>query len=107
MRFKGLMTMKMMKKIALFCVTGIILTQGATAWAGNAANGKRIYGEDPKACLECHATPKLFMRDDKKAKNLANLETWVRRCAVKAETKWFDSEVRDVVAYLNQAYYHY
>jgi cytochrome c1 len=107
MRFKGLMTMKMMKKITLCCVTGVVLTQAPTVWASNVENGKRLYGEDPNKCLMCHATPSLFTREDRKAKNLTGLENWVRRCDIKAKTKWYDDEISDVVAYLNQQYYRY
>jgi len=97
-----------MKQIALI-LGGLLLSASALAANGviDAENGKRLYEESDK-CLRCHAEGEAYAdvyTRDTRAGDKAKLESWVRSCDVKFKTNWFDDEIMDVVAYLDQAFY--
>lgn len=87
-------------------IISLLITYASPSLAGNAENGKHLFGEQPEKCLSCHADPIHFTRADRAA-DLASIEKWVRQCDVRHNTTWFDDEIKDVVSYLNQTYYHY
>ena len=98
-----------MKQITLI-LSGILLSASALAADGtvDAENGKRLYEENPEKCLRCHAEGEAYadaFTKETRAADMAQLESLVRGCDVKFKTNWFDDEVMDVVAYLNQTYY--
>ena len=98
-----------MKQITLI-LSGILLSASALAADGtvDAENGKRLYEENPEKCLRCHAEGEAYadvFTKETRAADMAQLESWVRGCDVKFKTNWFDDEIMDVVAYLNQTYY--
>ena len=70
----------------------------------NPANGEKLFNES--RCLQCHGVD-VFTREDRKVKNLASLESKVRQCDASLSTNWFDDQILDVVAYLNQSYYKF
>ncbi len=87
----------------LFALAGLLASSGAMA-EGNPANGKTLF--TASKCNQCHGT-EVFTRSDRKVKNLAALEAQVRRCDSNLNTNWFDDEIIDVTAYLNQQYYKF
>ncbi|MEZ5476354.1 MAG: hypothetical protein R3E95_02290 [Thiolinea sp.] len=91
-------------KITALLAGSLLLTSVATAEAPDPVNGKRLFNES--RCLSCHGVD-VFTREDRKIKDLAGLERKVRQCDAGLSTNWFDDQILDVVAYLNQAYYKF
>lgn len=99
-----------MKKTALI-LSCLLLSVSALAENGvsDAVNGKQLYEENPDKCLRCHANAEQFSATEERqpAQNITKLESWVRNCDVRFKTSWFDDEILDVVAYLNQQHYKF
>jgi hypothetical protein len=81
------------------------------AYAVNIDNGESLHQE---TCLECHSPrvedgdhSTLYTRENRRVKDFAGLESMVRMCDSNLKIGWFDDEIMDVVAYLNQTYYHF
>ena len=47
------------------------------------------------------------MKYNHKAKNINDIDAWVKRCDANLETGWFPEEQTSVVKYLNEAHYKY
>ena len=77
---------------------------GSAFAAGDTANGKTLF--EKRDCLSCHGT-EAFTSDDRKIKSLKALEVQVRLCDSNLNNNWFDTEIHDVVAYLNEQYYKF
>ena len=91
-----------MKSIAL-CTTGLVLSMSAAA-SPDPLNGQRLF--EQSRCISCH-TAESFTSPTRKVKSYAALESQVRRCDANLSTNWFDDQILDVVAYLNQMYYKF
>lgn len=91
-------------KPVLILLTSLLFMQMNLAHAGDAQNGQKLFAASQ--CMNCHGT-EVFTRADRKVKNLKELESQVRRCDANMTTNWYDDEIMDVVAYLNQAYYKF
>jgi mono/diheme cytochrome c family protein len=91
-------------KAILFLCSGLLLMQPALAKDPDVANGKKLFNS--ANCMSCHGTD-VFTRSDRKVKDLIALEKQVRHCDASTNTNWFDDEIKDVVAYLNQSYYKF
>ena len=76
----------------------------SSAFANNAANGKKLF--TGSKCGTCHGT-EIYTSKDRKVKSLKALEAAVRLNDSKLNTNWFDEDVKDVTAYLNQQYYKF
>jgi mono/diheme cytochrome c family protein len=83
---------------------GLLTFASASFGAGDAANGEKLFAASE--CLSCHGT-EVFSAPDRKVKDLIALDTQVRLCDSNLNTNWFDTEIHDVVAYLNQQYYKF
>ncbi len=83
-------------------VSGALVSN--SAFAANAANGKALFTNSK--CGTCHGT-EIYTSKDRKVKNLKALEAAVRLNDSKLNTNWFDEDVKDVTAYLNQQYYKF
>ena len=71
--------------------------------AADIDNGNDLHFEH---CTGCHQE-EVYTRADRKVGNLEHLGRQVRFCKDNLGITWFDDEVEDVIAYLNQAYYHF
>ena len=97
--------MKLFKKIlSTTLITAGLLISGASMAEGNAGNGNKLYSASK--CNKCHGT-EVFTRKDRKIKDIKGLEAQVRRCDSNLNTNWFDDEIINVTAYLNQQYYKF
>jgi len=106
MKFSTLLVTKttLLKKLALgLALTGSLISTAAFA-TGNVANGKALF--TGSKCGTCHGT-EIYTSKDRKVKNLKQLEAAVRLNDSKLNTNWFDEDVKDVTAYLNQQYYKF
>lgn len=83
-------------------LSGVLLS--SSAFANNAANGKALF--TGSKCGTCHGN-EIYTSKDRKVKNLKALEAAVRLNDSKLNTNWFDEDVKDVTAYLNQQYYKF
>ncbi len=88
-----------MKAVLILC--GSLLLAPAT-WAkgADAANGQSLFVNSP-CDTPALTTPNPAITDK------AALEKQVRACDIERNINWFDDEILDVVAYLNQTYYHF
>lgn len=57
-------------------------------------------------CIDCHGH-EIYLREDRKIKNLDELEGQVQRCELKLGLQWFEESVNDVAAYLNHRFYRF
>lgn len=86
-------------------IAAMTLAVASTAFAaGDAINGKKLFAASE--CLSCHGT-EVFVSKERKVKDLKELDTQVRLCDSNLNTNWFDTEIHDVVAYLNEQYYKF
>ena len=76
----------------------------ASFGAGDPANGEKLFAASE--CLSCHGT-EVFIAPDRKVNDLIALDAQVRLCDSNLNTNWFDTEIHDVVAYLNEQYYKF
>ncbi|MCP4331683.1 MAG: cytochrome c [Gammaproteobacteria bacterium] len=81
---------------------GIFLMLGS-AQAADLENGDDLHFEH---CTGCHDSA-VYTRASRNVQSLDRLGTQVRFCKNSLSLTWFDDEVDDVIAYLNQAYYHF
>ena len=71
--------------------------------AADLKNGKSLHD---KNCLRCHDESK-YTRQDRMIKNFQQLHERIKQCELMAELTWFDEEIDDVTAYLNNQFYHF
>ena len=57
-------------------------------------------------CLSCHESV-VYVRDTRKAKNIADIRVWVVRWSEHLKLDWRTDEVNDVVDYVNQRFYQF
>jgi predicted lipase len=92
-----------MKKILIPLMTLCLVATSHSALAADVNNGKKL---QQKNCMKCHDDG-MYTRDDRFIKNESSLRTQVQRCESTLGLTWFDEEVNDVTAYLNQSFYHF
>jgi cytochrome c2 len=83
----------------------IALASSTVIAAGDAKNGEKLYN-DSMCGTACHGVEK-YTAPDKKVKDLKALEAQVRLDDTNLPTNWFDTDIHDVVAYLNEQYYKF
>ena len=71
--------------------------------AADLENGDDLHFEH---CTGCHDSS-VYIRSDRKMKNLEMLGRQVRFCKDTIGAPWFDDEVDDVIAFLNANYYRF
>ncbi len=78
------------------------LAAGA-AQAADPARGAKLHADH---CTACHDDG-VYTRKDRRVDSLAALDGQVRRCDANLDKHWFDEDIADVVAFLNQRHYHF
>lgn len=73
------------------------------ATAADIDNGKSLH---QKFCQSCHDSG-VYTRPNRKVTTPGGLENQVRRCDMSLGLKWFEDDITDVAAYLNQSYYKF
>lgn len=95
------------RNVFLGCLLALITA--SPAWAADAAKGKTLHEQH---CIQCHAQrfggqwDKIYTRADRKMDALKKLTTQVGFCNQQLGLQWFDEDVADVTAYLNETFYH-
>ena len=90
-----------MKPVTLMSITVTLLAATSSLPAANLDNGKSLVDAN---CTKCH-DERVYTRPDRRVTTLEGLSKQVRRCEQSLGLKWFDDDIDDVAAYLNQAYY--
>lgn len=94
----------------------LVLTAGLGWAAASPAGGDPAVGEKhvaEKNCAACHQRlvggdgSQLYLRSERRVKNLAQLAAQVSYCANELKAGWFPEDEEDVVAWLNHRYYHF
>ena len=57
-------------------------------------------------CVKCHGTD-IYTRADRKVTSYDGLGRQVRRCETALGLRWFDEDIADMTAYLNQNFYRF
>ena len=71
--------------------------------AADIENGEELHFDD---CTGCHQE-EVYTRENRVVNSLDRLGRQVRFCRDTVGAQWFDEDVEDVIAYLNQAYYRF
>ncbi len=88
---------------ARICLGAGLLSVATLSPALDIANGRTLHDEN---CLRCHTT-ELYTSEKRQIQSIEQLRDRVSQCELNAELAWFDDEVDDVTAYLNQAFYKF
>jgi hypothetical protein len=75
----------------------------APAIAADVQEGKGLVDEH---CYSCHGD-EVYTRADRKVNSLEALQKQVQRCELALGLRWFDDQIDDVTAYLNQSFYRF
>jgi len=74
------------------------------------ANGEKLHNEN---CVSCHQSmfegdgSSIYTREDRRVIDSDKLSNQVQRCSLNLRLDWFDSEINDVSAYLDQQFYKF
>ncbi len=79
------------------------LMLGAIAPIQASENAETLYQTH---CLKCHGS-EIYTRADRKVTSPEGLERQVQRCELSLGLQWFDEDIHDVAAHLNQQFYHF
>ncbi len=86
---------------------GIILLTGLSGAVGaeqpDLAAGKALVEQH---CQACHHE-EVYSRPDRRVQSLLQLRAQIRNCELSQDMSWTDSDIEDVAAYLNKAYYRF
>jgi hypothetical protein len=81
----------------------ILLLLSLPAHAVDIENGKNLHNEN---CVRCHQES-VYLREDRIVNSFQGLRERISQCELSAELVWFDEEIDDVTAYLNNAFYRF
>ena len=88
-----------MKRSLIFAA---LLTTGSYVLA-DAEHGQKLHDQQ---CMKCHDSG-VYTREDRRVADRDALVKQVKRCELNLGLQWFDTDVNDVVQYLNQSYYKF
>lgn len=94
--------MNLFNKISLANLITLLLLSAPT-YAFDSENGKALHDEN---CVRCHDVS-MYTREDRKTKSYSLLRERVVQCEIMTELIWFEEEIDDVTAYLNESFYHF
>lgn len=86
--------------VSVVLLVGALLVQPGARGASS-ERGESLYLNH---CLSCHEST-AHIRENRRAKSLAEVRRWVARWSLQLELGWGPDEVEDVTAYLNRTYY--
>ena len=89
------------KTLSFACITLLLCV--SNAWGFDIENGKTLHDAN---CKRCHQES-IYTRENSLIHSYAELRERISQCELSAELTWFDDEVDDVTAYLNQAFYKF
>jgi mono/diheme cytochrome c family protein len=89
-------------RLCIMAVVFCVMASGSLA-AENPGRGAVLYDNQ---CRFCHES-QVHIREDRRVTGLVELHKRVTAWSAHAGLGWNDEEVDDVVAYLNQSFYHF
>ncbi len=91
--------------VVCVAIAGALLALSASAQPTSPLRGMELYENH---CSGCHAS-RVHIRDPekRKARSLAQIESWIWHWAKELKLTWTEEEVKEVLAYLNTRYYRY
>ena len=92
-----------MKKAKLLIILSFLVAN-CTFANTNIKNGEELYKKSK--CSNCHGTD-IYTSSDRKVTNLKELSAQVNRCNANTSQNWFDDEIDDVIAYLDDSFYKF
>lgn len=92
-----------MKTYSVMSIAVCLLAATSSLPAANLDNGKTLVQGN---CTKCH-DERVYTRPDRRVTTLEGLNQQVGRCEQALGLKWFDDDIDNVAAYLNQTYYHF
>jgi mono/diheme cytochrome c family protein len=84
-------------------VFALLAALAAPAQAGDAERGQQLHAQH---CTRCHNVS-MYTRPERTTADYAALRERVQQCELAAELTWFEEDVDDVAAYLNEAFYRF
>ena len=69
--------------------------------------GSELFDETCASGCHFHTTDEIFVRKDRKAKDRAQLSTWVSNCITQTGVEVFPEDEEQIEEFLNKKYYHY
>ena len=88
-----------MKRSLIFAA---LLATGSYTLA-DAERGQQLHDEH---CMKCHDSG-VYTREDRRVADRDALVKQVKRCELNLGLSWFDTDINDVVQYLDQSYYKF
>jgi len=92
-----------MHRLSVICAALITTLGMHPVLAADAANGKVLHDAN---CDSCHDDG-VYTRKERRVTSADGLRKQVQRCEQALGLKWFDEDVDDVTAWLNDNYYHF
>jgi len=71
--------------------------------AADVSHGQSLHASN---CAHCHST-EVYTRENRRITSMGALEKQIRRCEISQGLKWFDDDINDVAAYLDENYYRF
>jgi len=104
--------MNAIKSIGLAAILGLTTAASAAEQVGERHTNSRLLAASPSRgqllyenhCTVCH-TSIVHVRENHKAKSVADLRGWATRWAGELNLKWSEEEINDVATYLARRYY--
>ena len=82
-------------------LAGCLLAASVPLAAADISHGKAL---QQKHCMACHDNG-MYTRDYRRVTSMAGLRNQVKRCELTLGLQWFDEDIDDVTAYLNETFY--
>jgi cytochrome c553 len=92
-----------MKSYVIKAMTASVLLAAQGLPAADIGHGEKLH---TASCTSCH-DDSIYTRPNRRVTTLDGLHKQVRRCELSLGLKWFDTDIDDVAAWLNQNYYRY
>jgi len=93
--------MQILLRLVLLAVT--IAAANAASLPGDSANGMRLFNAN---CTGCHDTS-VLTRPDRAVQSLDALQKQIAGCAHMANAQFSETEMQDLLKYLNDQFYHF
>jgi len=86
---------------ARFALLPLMFAVAANAQAVDTAAGKQLVDQN---CQSCHGS-EVYTRPDRKVTTQTGLRKQVKRCELALGLRWFDEQIDNAAAHLNETYY--
>jgi hypothetical protein len=90
-------------RISVLTTTIVLAGVSLPVSATDVTRGKQLVDAN---CYQCHDNA-VYTRADRRVTTMPGLTKQVRRCEQSLGLKWFDDDIDNAAAYLNQQFYHF